>query len=237
MHSLYYYCQQMFEYIQVLIGHKNCFLCHQSSAALVCEFCQKDISLPIFPSPAHNLLDYERVHKHLLPPSYVSLHALGEYKGIIAGLVSKLKFSGQVLAAKVLSDFFVRYLKDALILKQSIPDALVPIPLSKLRYAQREFNQAHELSVHLSKGFDIPICQALTRHKHTKQQSSLDKEQRLLNIQNAFDVSTSMPHNSIALVDDVITTGATINAACEAIQATHPDIEIHVWCMAVSVKN
>lgn len=227
----------MFAYIQSIIGHKNCFLCHQSSASLVCEFCQQDIFLPTFPSPAHNLLDYERVHKHLIPPSYVSLHALGEYKGIIAGLVSKLKFSGQVLAAKVLSDFFICYLKDSLLHKQSVPDALVPIPLSKLRYIQREFNQAHELSIHLSEGFDIPICQALQRRKHTRQQSSLNKEQRLRNIQNAFKITTSVPYNSIALVDDVITTGATINAACEAIQAHSPDLEIHVWCMAVSVKE
>jgi len=193
--------------------------------------------LPLFPSPAHNLLEYDKVHNNLDPPHYVSLHALGAYQGILAGLISKLKFSGQVLAGEVLAKFFCKYLQQGLLQQHCEPSALIPIPLSNFRHANREFNQASVLCKHLSKAFDIPVCHALLRKRHTKQQSSLNKDERLQNIHQAFTLLNCVAHHSVAIVDDVITTGATVNEACRAIHAVHPDVEIHVWCMAVTLKD
>lgn len=229
--------QKILAWFAAIVGHQNCFLCHQSSHTLICQFCQNDIALPIFPSPAHNLLEYEKIHKNLDPPHYVSLHAIGAYEGVLAGLISKLKFSGQLLAGEVLADFFCRYLKQGLIQQQSVPDVLIPVPLSLFRYAKREFNQASMLCQHLSQAFHIPTRHAVIRNRHTKQQSSLDKDERLENIRNAFTLIEHLPHTAIALVDDVITTGATVNSVCKAILAEYPEIEIHVWCMAVTVKE
>ena len=197
----------------------------------------KDTILPLFPSPGHNLLEHQLIYSNLVEPSYEALYALSEYSGIIIGLINKLKFGSQPLAAEVLAQFFQQYLQAKLEVSQAIPDLLIPIPLSRTRYISREYNQARLLCQALGKRFDIPICDALTRNKHTKQQSSLDRDERLLNIQSAFTLNSEITVESIAVVDDVVTTGATINEACKTIQASYPDLKISVWCMAVALAK
>jgi predicted amidophosphoribosyltransferase len=96
--------------VSTLIGHRNCFVCHQSSLLLVCECCLCETQLPLFPVPGHNLLDLPKVYDNLVPPAYESLIALGEYGGILKGLINQLKFSSKPLAANVLAEFFAFYL-------------------------------------------------------------------------------------------------------------------------------
>lgn len=228
--------KQAFKTFSNFIGHRNCFLCHQSSEELVCECCIRESALSLFPLPGHNLLDYPKVSKNLITPAYESLIALGEYKGILKGLINQLKFSRQPLAAKVLVALFCHYLSERLSIKQDIPDALVPIPLSRLRHIHRQFNQSRLLSQALAEHFGISSYDLLKRVKHTKQQSRLSKEDRQNNIKNAFAVRGHFSFHSIAIVDDVITTGATVNEACLAIQEAYPDAQISVWCMATTIR-
>lgn len=221
----------------MLLSHTHCFVCRQSSSDLVCKYCKQDTSIPLFPVPGHNLLDYQAVYKHLVTPHYEGLFALGSYSGILVGLINQLKFGGKPLAADVLSGFFYQYLHLRMLFTNNLPDALVPIPLSKLRYLKREYNQSRLLAQKLGEYFDIPVIDALERTRHTKQQATLGKEQRLTNINSAFKLVTDITVNSVAVVDDVVTTGATVNAACEKIQLKHPDISISVWCMAVTLHK
>lgn len=223
------------------ISHRNCYICKQSSIDLICTYCIKDTSLPIFPSPGHNLLDHSLVLNNLVEPAYNDLHAIGEYEGVLVGLINQLKFGAKPIAADVLACFFHQYLSSRLELNQALPDLLIPIPLSKLRYLKREYNQARLLTQRLGQKFDVPICDALVRRRHTKQQSSLSREQRLTNVESAF--SLQAPHHqalsnidSVAIVDDVITTGATINEACKAIQMEYPDLIVSAWCMAIATR-
>jgi ComF family protein len=196
------------------IKHRNCFICQQASVELICNYCTKDTILPLFPSPGHNLLEHQGIYKNLVEPSYEALYALGTYSGIMTGLINKLKFGSQPLAAEVLAQFFQQYLQARLEMSQAIPDILIPVPLSRTRYISRQYNQARLLSQALGKRFDIPVFDALKRTKHTKQQSSLDRDERLINIQSAFTLDAQIRVESIAVVDDVVTTGATINEAC-----------------------
>jgi ComF family protein len=225
-----------FNALSNFLGNRNCFLCHQSSEVLVCKCCIRESALPLFPLPGHNLLDYPKVSTNLLTPAYESLIALGRYEGILKGLINQLKFSRQPLAAKVLVTLFCQYLGTRLTIKQNIPDALVPIPLSKLRHTHRQFNQSRLLSQALAEHFGIVSYDLLNRVKHTKQQSRLNKEDRQSNIRNAFAVRGKFEFQSIAIVDDVITTGATVNEACLAIQEAYPDAQISVWCMATTIR-
>ncbi len=222
--------------ISTAIGHRHCFICHQSSLLLVCDICIKDTILPLFPSPGHNLLDFDKVYDNLDAPAYESLYALGEYNGIIKGLINQLKFSNKPLAASVLVSFFERYMFARLSLNQAIPEALVPIPLSNARYIARQYNQSRLLSQKLAKQLDIKSLDVLTRIKNTKQQSSLNKEERAHNIQDAFILSSKITVGSLAIVDDVITTGATVNEACKVIKQAYPDISVSVWCMAATIR-
>lgn len=226
----------LFEVCANFVGHRACFLCHQSSTNLICGCCINDTVLPLFPVPGHNLLDYPKVANNLVTPSYESLIVLGKYEGVLKGLINQLKFSGQTLAASVLVSFFQQYLQTRLVLTQQIPDALVPIPLSNIRHINRQFNQSRILSLALAKNLGIESYDLLERTRYTKQQSRLNKEDRQKNIQNAFAITGEFDFHSIAIVDDVITTGATVNEACTIILDAYPDAHVSVWCMAATMR-
>ncbi|MFC4698641.1 ComF family protein [Glaciecola siphonariae] len=218
----------------LLTHHKHCYVCKQSSALLVCEYCRYDTSIAHFEVPGFDLLEKPSVSEHLVSPYYHHLYALGKYEGILKALINRLKFSKEPLAAQVLSRFFVDYIYPRMAHTSELPEVLVPVPLSKWRYAQRGYNQARLLAHALGKRCDLPVYDCVKRLRHTKAQSELNREQRLENIHDAFALCSSIEYKHIALVDDVVTTGATINSACKAIVASYPDITVSVWSMALS---
>ena len=225
------------KYLARLVGHKQCYLCHQTSQELVCHYCMRDAVLPLFPSPGHNLLDYKKVSEHLLRPHYENLQALGAYDGILIGLINQLKFANKPIAADVLTKLFTHYLAQRLIFFNVIPEAFVPIPLSNFRYVTRQYNQSRLLAKNLADYFTCDCADLLERVKHTKQQSQLNQEQRKSNLADAFIVRRNFPYKRVVLVDDVITTGATINEACKMLRQHKPELSIGVWVMAVTLSS
>lgn len=98
---------------------------------------------------------------------------------------------------------------------QSIPiDAITYIPLYEDRLFERRFNQAEQLAVGLSQLTGIPVCTALFRIRDTHKQSHRSRTERLRSLQGAFTYNTEvMAENTILLIDDIYTTGSTINEA------------------------
>jgi ComF family protein len=227
---------QLIKTISNFVGHRSCYICHQSSLLLVCEACLSSTKLPLFPVPGHNLLDYPKVSNNLASPAYESLVAIGEYKGVLKALVNQLKFSNKPLAAHVLAEFFNFYVGPRIKVQQDMPEALIPIPLSNRRHITRQYNQARLLSLVLADHFGIPSIDGLQRIKYTQPQSRLDKIDRQTNIKNAFALDQPFTCESIAIIDDVITTGATVNEACNTILQAYPDTSVRVWCMATTLR-
>jgi ComF family protein len=96
-------------------------------------------------------------------------------------------------------------------------DAVVPVPLHPLRQYRRGFNQARELAIHLGP----PVIPLLRRVRHTRSQIDLPKHERHLNVQDAFALIDRPEGLSIVvLVDDVSTTGATLDACASVLKAT-----------------
>ena len=100
-------------------------------------------------------------------------------------------------------------------------DSIVPIPLHKKRYAARGFNQAHTIAKVVAKSSRKPMMLPLIRIRNTKQQALLQKEERKTNIINAFSVvpDSSIFGKHMLLVDDVYTTGATMNECAKVLSA------------------
>jgi ComF family protein len=88
-------------------------------------------------------------------------------------------------------------------------DALVPVPLHRLRYAVRGFNQAAELCRHLGRAAGMPIVTNVRRIRRTRPQSGLDAASRRRNLENAFVVKGKLGCRRPLIVDDVMTTGET----------------------------
>jgi ComF family protein len=158
-----------------------------------------------------------------------------------------MKFGRKPIAARVLTTLFVHFVIPTLRATQSnisskhlpssMPEVLVPVPLSRKRYWRREYNQAQLLCDWLSIETGIPNIAALKRTRHTQAQTALDKQGRINNVDNAFACPIALNYSHIAVVDDVVTTGVTMNAACNAISKTNPHIKISVWAMAVTLLH
>ena len=111
---------------------------------------------------------------------------------------------------------------------------IVPIPLYPARKREREFNQAERLSDRLSGAIGVPVNRdLLKRVLPTRTQTKLTRQQRLINVRNAFAVKrgTQLQGEKIVLVDDVLTTGATSNACARVLRAAGAG-EVCVWTVA-----
>ncbi|MEM7563514.1 MAG: ComF family protein [Pseudomonadota bacterium] len=118
-----------------------------------------------------------------------------------------------------------------------LPEVLLPVPLHHSRLVDRGFNQAAEIATTWSRIFDIRLDEtALARNRATPSQSGLDAKQRRQNLKQAFSYSTHLKYRHVAIVDDVVTTGAT----AEAITALLHDAGVEyveIWALARTIRS
>lgn len=243
--------------VKSIFGHQHCYLCHQYSCAIVCRYCFDRMAETGFGQHRSATLDLLRnpaALKNLDTPNYDHLYAIDNYVWPLNKLVLDMKFGQKSVAARALTSLFVHFVYSRLGTQtgietlevlanafqntgktKNIPQLLVPVPLSNKRYWQRQYNQAQLLCEWLSKATLIPNQAIVQRVKHTKAQSTLDKEQRIANVDNAFRCDSVISAEHIAIIDDVITTGVTINAVCQAIKKHNPKVRITVWTMAITL--
>jgi ComF family protein len=150
------------------------------------------------------------------PPAFDATIAAADYGAPIDQLVVSLKFGGRL----ALAPMFARMMRDALLQapapQQALPMILAPVPLGGSRLAQRGFNQALEIARPLSRSLGIKLEPRLAiRLRDTEAQSTLRPEQRRQNLRDAFAVShdfiDSIRDQHVGIVDDVMTTGETLN--------------------------
>lgn len=102
-------------------------------------------------------------------------------------------------------------------------DIIIPVPLHKKRLKQRGFNQSDILAQILAKQYNLELQTELVHRKiSTKQQAKLNKKQRIYNVKNAFQCNnlSKIKQKTVLLVDDVLTTGSTINECAKALPGT-----------------
>ena len=144
--------------------------------------------------------------------------ALGFYSEPWLPLIHALKYQGKKSLAKIFGHSMTGLLNSDPILKQA--DAIIPIPLHPARKRERGFNQAELLSLAISDQTGIPIHNALKRKKNTKSQVTLAPKERIENMQGAFIIRDKemIVNKRVILIDDVITSGATISSAAQVLQ-------------------
>ena len=142
------------------------------------------------------------------PPIFDETHAPFIHQGIPRYLITSLKFNKQYKNARLLGYLLADYLDKSI----ERPKLIIPIPLHKQRYKERGFNQSIEIAKNLSKILNIPIdTKSCIRQRDTAHQVGLSAQQRHQNIKNAFAVKKAIKVDHVAIIDDVITTGATAN--------------------------
>ena len=149
------------------------------------------------------------------PPPLQMTCAAFVYGAPLDRLLPRFKFHHDLAAGRLLAQLMAHVLADA-----ERPQALLPIPLHHARLRSRGYDQALELAKPLSRALQMPLLRdALVRTRATAQQSRLDAAQRRRNVRKAFmvDSRASLPAH-VVLVDDVMTTGATLHAAARALR-------------------
>lgn len=153
------------------------------------------------------------------PPVFARARAVAQFDdGPVRCLVHRLKYSDRMELAKPLGAWMAR--AGAEILAEA--DVLVPVPLHRRRLTWRRYNQANALARAISAQSGVPVDPfVLTRVKPTPPQVGLTRTQRALNVQGAFRVPDGMgprvERRVVILIDDVMTSGATANAASRAL--------------------
>ncbi|MFZ0558661.1 MAG: ComF family protein [Methylovirgula sp.] len=153
------------------------------------------------------------------PPVYARARAVARFEeGPARTLVHRLKYSDRMELARPLGLWMARAGQEIL----AEADLLVPVPLHRRRLIWRRFNQANALALSVARACGKKVDPfVLTRVKPTAPQVGLSRAQRATNVQGAFAVPEearlSVEGRAVVLVDDVTTTGATLNAAARAL--------------------
>jgi ComF family protein len=150
------------------------------------------------------------------PPPLEAVHAAFDYAFPLDSLLPRLKFHRDFAAGRVLAQCMAERFATL-----PRPALLIPLPLHRSRLRQRGYDQTLELARPLARALGLPLrTDLLDRCKPTRAQSTLDAEARRRNLQGAFKVSTTGPLPvQVVLLDDVMTTGATLHAAALALRA------------------
>jgi ComF family protein len=153
------------------------------------------------------------------PPAYDRARAAAHYAGEMRTLVHRLKFADRQDVRLLCA----RWLHDAA--RDLLPgiDVIVPVPLSRVRLLLRQFNQAALLASELSRQTGVPMDPLLLRRtRSTRSQVGLTRDQRRRNVAGAFGVPPRrrprLKGRNVLLIDDVITTGATVDACARALK-------------------
>lgn len=221
----------LWQKVKALIPDGSCITCQQPTSNMICQWCLADYDYFSHSLTVTNLLMWPPIYHHIATPKYQVLRACGYYQWPLDKLIKQYKYHQSGIAA-VLADTFITH---AIENGEPLPSVLLPVPLSVWRYATRGYNQSALLTKQLGKKLGIPVHYAWAkRTKHTKSQQQLSRQERLDNLKGAFSITAMPQSDHVAIIDDVITTGATVNALVSLLKQHNPQLKVEVWCIAVT---
>ena len=186
----------------------------------ICPFCGR-------PDGIDDRCQFCRARKRL------RLFFWGEYDGLLKDCLAQFKFSGAIDLGRRLVDMAVDSLHQRITDNQY--DLIIPVPLHRSRRRERGFNQSEILARRLADLLHIELnMEILKRVRPTTQQARLEESSRRENVKNAFALTNnrgpSLSGKAILLVDDIVTTGATIYEAAKPLQSGDPAL-VDVFCL------
>jgi competence protein ComFC len=204
---------------------QSCPICQKSlkkDENLICEECLK--TLAILPAPFcpycrsffeegepivhHNCIGLN----HPEDRKILAVRSLGRFDDSLQKLIHQFKYGKKIPLGKHLAESLGQAVAKSETFTEC--DLVIPVPLHSARHRERGFNQSQVLAEGISEVINIPVLKGvLKRKKNTKDQTYLNAEQRAENVKNAFVIAKPemISSKKIILVDDVMTTGATLN--------------------------
>ncbi len=199
----------MREFLSNLLFGGSCFLCRGAARGILCPACDADLPRLAgtlcprcaLPSPGSALCGRCLADA----PRYDATVAALAYRFPADTLVHALKFRSQLALAPLMGDLLIEAIRERI-------DLVVPVPLSRERLRERGYNQAAEIARHVAKERRARLeLTIVIRERDTRAQADLPWSDRARNVRGAFRCERSLDGAAIAVVDDVMTTGATLD--------------------------
>jgi len=226
----------LFSRLRLTDIRQACVLCDADDRAVVCGPCTQSLT---------NMTDATCCRQCALPgttdaicgqclrdtPHFDATLAAFEYRFPLDRLVQSFKFRADLK----LLDFFVSAMAARVSITTRLPDLLVALPLANQRLRERGFNQSALLADGLARAIGTPAAHgAMLRIRETPPQSGLDRPARIKNIRGAFDCRDNLTGKHIALIDDVMTTGATLSEAASVLKKAGAQ-QVDAWVLSRAV--
>lgn len=152
------------------------------------------------------------------PPSFDATFVLADYRAPLDALARGLKFRARFAFGREFASRLARAIADGCE-PEPLPDVIAPVPLSRRRLIERGYNQAWQIAKPLARALHVKADATLARRiAHTSPQSRLDRESRRRNVAEAFAIARPVRGWHVAIVDDVMTSGATLDALAHALK-------------------
>jgi len=180
--------------IEVVYPRENyCIICKEDDCFGICNTCKKSI----------------KIINELYQDEVISY---GYYGGVLKDLILKFKYKNNFTAGDILSEFLEEYITKNFKYREYI---ITYIPLSKKAKKIRGFNQCEYIAKKIGRDLSIEVLEVLIKQKETKEQKKLKRDERYENIKDAFNIKKGIEvkNYNIILIDDVTTTGATLQEA------------------------
>lgn len=208
-----------------------CLLCGVAGSGRLCSACHADLPwhtrscCPVCatPTPAGEVCGACLKR----PPAFARTHAALAYRFPLDRLIPRLKYHGQLSSAPVLADSLAHTLTAA-----PRPDCIVPMPLHPARIRERGFNHATEIARGVAHQLDLRLDPDLCRRvRDTPPQMALKLDARRRNVRGAFACTADLADKHIAVVDDVMTTGTSLDELAATLKRAGAR-EVSCWVVA-----
>ena len=212
-----------------------CILCGTlSNDGVWCSDCDANLPrlnrhhCPICSLPTYNGSICGKCLTH--PPSFNATMAAFEYAFPVDKLIHAVKFSGRLALINQLADSLGSRITTR-------PDHIIAMPLHTVRLRERGFNQSQLLAQRLSKKLDITLLSSICiRTRNTPPQSSLPWQERSINMRGVFTCMTDLTGKHIAIVDDVMTSGNSIEELARTLRKSGAN-HISAWVLARTLPH
>ena len=166
------------------------------------------------------------------PPAFDRTYAAFSYSFPVDALIQALKYRGNFAVTPLLANALEPIARSA-----SPVDCLIPVPLSAARLRERGFNQALEIARPVARATGVALlATGCSRVLDCAPQAGLPWKERVKNIRGAFACEADLSGKKVALIDDVMTTGATLNELAKVVRKKGAD-EISVWVVARTLPH
>lgn len=216
-------------------GEGVCAACWAKLSFIAQPFCPR-LGIPFVYDPGPELLSMEAIAN---PPTYQRARAAVRYDDVARTLVHALKYQDRTDLAPTMGRWMARAGKELL----EDADMLVPVPLHWRRGWSRRYNQSGALAKVIARQSGVKmVSEALRRTRVTEQQIGLSRKDRASNVQGAFGVTderkADIQGRRVILVDDVLTSGATVDACARALlRAKAAQVDVLVFARVVDAHR